>query len=90
MSGDEEAELRVNTRSDSGANTLWSLTGDQGSEWLHAQVSISIQAGKASGHSDVTSQVECLYVLSFAGTRIHETTNVVLFKLIECPPVPVI
>lgn len=40
LSGDEEAQLRVKTRSDSGTNILWSLTGDQGLEWLYGQVCI--------------------------------------------------
>lgn len=38
LSGDEEAQLRVRTRRVTGNTTVWSLTGDQGSEWLYAQV----------------------------------------------------
>lgn len=40
LSGDEEAQLRVKTRSESGTHVLWSLSGDQGSKWLYGQVCI--------------------------------------------------
>lgn len=40
LSGDEEAQLRVKTRSKSGTPVLWSLSGDQGPDWLYGQVCI--------------------------------------------------
>ncbi|MPC58717.1 MAM and LDL-receptor class A domain-containing protein 1 [Portunus trituberculatus] len=40
LSGDQEAQLRVRIRRDSGNTTVWSLTGDQGTEWLYAQMGI--------------------------------------------------
>lgn len=39
MSGDEGARLNVSTRSDDRKDTLWSLAGDQGQDWLYGQVS---------------------------------------------------
>lgn len=40
LTGDAEAQLNIKTRSDSGTNVLWSLSGEQGPDWLQGQVCI--------------------------------------------------
>ncbi|XP_069167060.1 MAM and LDL-receptor class A domain-containing protein 1-like [Procambarus clarkii] len=40
MSGDDEARLKISSRSDDGKNIIWSLTGQQGPDWLYGQVGI--------------------------------------------------